>query len=166
MIECHQWLDEPGPAHHVLELTYEKRTRSRLRAQTADGLEIGLFLPRGRVLAEGDRLLGDNGSVVVIHAESETLSRVYCDDALLLSRAAYHMGNRHVPLEIQQGQLRYLRDHVLDNMLRGFGLEVEEIFAPFNPEPGAYHSHGHSVATPAGATPAAPFLRMDSHKHG
>ncbi|MEH6499284.1 MAG: urease accessory protein UreE [Pseudoalteromonas distincta] len=166
MIECHQWLDEPGPAHHVLELTYEKRTRSRLRAQTADGLEIGLFLPRGRVLAEGDRLLGNDGSVVVIHAESETLSRVYCDDALLLSRAAYHMGNRHVPLEIQQGQLRYLRDHVLDNMLRGFGLEVEEIFAPFNPEPGAYHSHGHSVATPAGATPAAPFLRMDSHKHG
>jgi urease accessory protein len=166
MIECHQWLDEPGPAHHVLELTYEKRTRSRLRAQTADGLEIGLFLPRGRVLAEGDRLLGNDGSVVVIHAESETLSRVYCDDALLLSRAAYHMGNRHVPLEIQQGQLRYLRDHVLDNMLRGFGLEVEEIFAPFNPEPGAYHSHGHSVAAPAGATPAAPFLRMDSHKHG
>jgi urease accessory protein len=166
MIECHQWLDEPGPAHHVLELTYEKRTRSRLRAQTADGLEIGLFLPRGRVLAEGDRLLGNDGSVVVVHAESETLSRVYCDDALLLSRAAYHMGNRHVPLEIQQGQLRYLRDHVLDNMLRGFGLEVEEIFAPFNPEPGAYHSHGHSVATPAGATPAAPFLRMDSHKHG
>lgn len=166
MIECHQWLDEPGPAHHVLELTYEKRTRSRLRAQTADGLEIGLFLPRGRVLAEGDRLLGNDGSVVVIHAESETLSRVYCDDALLLSRAAYHMGNRHVPLEIQQGQLRYLRDHVLDNMLRGFGLEVEEIFAPFNPEPGAYHSHGHSVATPAGATPGAPFLRMDSHKHG
>jgi urease accessory protein len=166
MIECHQWLDEPGPAHHVLELTYEKRTRSRLRAQTADGLELGLFLPRGRVLAEGDRLLGNDGSVVVVHAESETLSRVYCDDALLLSRAAYHMGNRHVPLEIQQGQLRYLRDHVLDNMLRGFGLEVEEIFAPFNPEPGAYHSHGHSVATPAGATPAAPFLRMDSHKHG
>ncbi len=160
MIECHHWLDGPGPADHVLELTYEKRTRSRLRAQTLDGLEVGLFLPRGRVLAQGDRLQGDNGSVVVIHAEPESLSRVYCDDALLLSRAAYHMGNRHVALEIHAGQLRYLRDHVLDGMLRGFGLEVEEVFAPFNPEPGAYHSHNHSVATPA-----APFLRLGGHEH-
>lgn len=166
MIECHQWLDQPGPADHVLELTYELRTRSRLRAQSQAGVEIGLFLPRGRVLAEGDRLQGEDGSVVVIHAQSEALSRVFCDDALLLSRAAYHMGNRHVPLEIQAGQLRYLRDHVLDSMLRGFGLEVEEIFAPFNPEPGAYHSHGHSVATPAGPLPSAPFLRIGGREHG
>lgn len=160
MLECHEWLEGSGPAHHELELTYEKRTRSRLRATTQSGIEVGLFLPRGRVLAEGDRLLATDGSVVVIRARPEKLSQVCCDDPLLLSRAAYHMGNRHEPLEIQPGQLRYLCDHVLDAMLVGFGLKVESVHAPFNPEPGAYHNHAHSVATPP-----APLLRLHGHGH-
>lgn len=161
MLECHEFLDQPGPAHHELELTYEKRTRSRLRARTLSGVEVGLFLPRGRVLAEGDRLLATDSSVVVIRAAAETLSCVRCEDALLLARAAYHMGNRHVALEVRHGELRYLRDHVLDAMLRGLSLEVEEIVAPFNPERGAYHGHSHSVATPP-----APMLRLSGHSHG
>lgn len=160
MLECHQWLDEPGPAHYELELTYELRTRSRLRTQTREGMEVGLFLPRGRVLAEGDRLLANDGSVIVIRAAAEPLSRVFCSDPLLLARGAYHLGNRHVALEVQAGQLRYLRDHVLDAMLKGFSLEVEEIVAPFTPEPGAYNAHTHSVATPA-----APLLRLNGHHH-
>ncbi|WP_304641105.1 urease accessory protein UreE [Pseudomonas sp.] len=161
MLECHEFLDQPGPAHHELELTYEKRTRSRLRARTLSGVEVGLFLPRGRVLAEGDRLLATDSSVIVIRAAAETLSCVRCEDPLLLARAAYHMGNRHVALEVRRGELRYLRDHVLDAMLRGLSLEVEEIVAPFNPEPGAYHGHSHSVATPP-----APMLRLTGHSHG
>ena len=83
MLECHQWLDGAGPAHHELELTYELRTRSRLRTRTRGGVEVGLFLPRGRVLQHGDRLLADDDTVVIIHAEPEPLSRVLCDDTLL-----------------------------------------------------------------------------------
>lgn len=160
MLECHQWLDGAGPAHRELELTYELRTRSRLKTRTRDGVEVGLFLPRGRVLQHGDRLLADDDTVIIIHAEPEPLSRVFCDDTLLLARAAYHLGNRHVALEVQPGQLRYQRDHVLEGMLKGMGLDVEDIVAPFNPEPGAYHGHTHSVATPA-----APLLRLNGHLH-
>ena len=105
-------------------------------------------------------LLADDGTVVAIQAEPEPLSRVLCDDTLLLARAAYHLGNRHVALEVQRGQLRYQRDHVLEGMLKGLGLDVEDIVAPFNPEPGAYHGHTHSVATPA-----APFLRLSGQAH-
>ena len=161
MLECHAWLeDESGPHDHVLELTYELRTRSRLRAKTVAGDEVGLFLPRGRVLAQGDRLQCLDGSVLMIAAASEKLSRVVCDDTLKLARAAYHMGNRHVALEVHATELRYQCDHVLDAMLVGFGLEVEQITAPFNPEKGAYHNHSHSVATPA-----APLLRLAGHAH-
>lgn len=160
MLECHQWLDDPGPVHHELELSYEMRTRSRLRTQTRAGVEVGLFLPRGRVLRQGDRLLANDNTVVMVHAEPEPLSRVLCDDALLLARAAYHLGNRHVALEVLPGQLRYQRDHVLEAMLIGLRLEVEDIVAPFNPEPGAYHGHAHSVATPP-----APFLRLNGKQH-
>ncbi|MGM8935444.1 urease accessory protein UreE [Pseudomonas neustonica] len=161
MLECHEWLEGEGGHDHVLELSYELRTRSRLRAETEGGLEVGLFLPRGRVLAQGERLQCNDGSVLMISAAPEQLSRVHCDDALLLARAAYHMGNRHVALEVRANELRYLCDHVLDAMLRGFGLEIEQITAPFNPESGAYHNHSHSVATPA-----APFLRLAGHDRG
>lgn len=163
MLECHQWLDEPvaetSAEAHMLELTYELRTRSRLLTQSVDGVELGLFLPRGRVLQQGDRLLANDGSTVVIQAAPEPLTRVQCDDALLLARAAYHLGNRHVALEVQRGELRYLRDHVLAGMLKGLGLEPEDIVAPFNPESGAYHGHTHSSV----ATPAAPMLRLSGH---
>jgi len=163
MLECHQWLDdalaEVSAETHVLELTYELRTRSRLLTQSADGVELGLFLPRGRVLQHGDRLLANDGSTVLNQAAPEPLTRVQCDEALLLSRAAYHLGNRHVALEVQRGELRYLRDHVLAGMLKGLGLEPEEIVAPFNPEAGAYPGHTHGSV----ATPAAPLLRLSGH---
>lgn len=164
MLECHQWLDEPlqevsGQAQHALELTYELRTRSRLLTRSVDGVELGLFLPRGRVLQQGDRLLANDGSTVVIQAAPEPLTRVQCEDALLLARGAYHLGNRHVALEVQRGELRYLRDHVLTGMLKGLGLEPEDIVAPFNPESGAYHGHTHGSV----ATPAAPLLRLSGH---
>ena len=80
MLECHQWLDdalaEVSAETHVLELTFELRTRSRLLTQSADGVELGLFLPRGRVLQHGDRLLANDGSTVLIQAAPEPLTRV------------------------------------------------------------------------------------------
>ena len=86
--------------------------------------------------------------VVVVRAAAEPVSEVCCGDPLLFARACYHLGNRHVPLQIDDGRLRYQHDHVLDDMLRGLGLQVGFAEAPFEPEPGAYggSAHGHAHA--------------------
>lgn len=134
----------PGTHHRdTLTLPYEARQKSRLLATTDSGVEVGLFLPRGTVLRGGDRLTGPEGGVVLIRAAPEPLSVARTDDALLFARACYHLGNRHVALHIAPGELRYLADHVLDEMVRGLGLEVRHESAPFEPESGAYHGHGH-----------------------
>jgi len=126
----------------TLTLTYEQRSRSRQRAQLADGRLAGLQLPHGTLLHHGDRLLSDDGLMIAITAASEDLSTVRCADALLLARACYHLGNRHVPLQIGPGQLSYLSDPVLDELLRGLGLTVRHERIPFHPEPGAYRQAG------------------------
>ena len=110
-----------------------------------DGREAGIFLERGDALHEGDLLHGDDGLAVRVTAAAEQVSTVTCSDPLLLARACYHLGNRHVALQIEPGRLRYLHDHVLDDLVRGLGLEVTVEDAPFEPEPGAYggHAHGH-----------------------
>ena len=137
---------EPGA---TLTLPLEQRIRSRLRVTLDDGTEAGLFLDRGTALHDGDLLAGEDGFVVLVRAAPETCSTVTCDDPLILARAAYHLGNRHVPLQIEGGLLRYPHDHVLDDMLRGLGLQPAFTQAPFEPESGAYggaahsHSHGH-----------------------
>ena len=101
-------------------------------------------------LRDGDGLASADGLRVRVCAAAETLSRVECSDPLALARACYHLGNRHVALQIEPGQVSYLHDHVLDAMLVGLGLGVRVVEAPFEPEPGAYggqgygHSHGHS----------------------
>ncbi|MFC6671795.1 urease accessory protein UreE [Marinobacterium aestuariivivens] len=117
--------------------------KSRLRAELTDGREVGLFLPRGLVLRHGDLLGSDEGLVVRIESAPESVSTVRSSDALLLARACYHLGNRHVPLQVEAGWIRYLHDHVLDDMVRGLGLEVTSEEAPFEPEAGAYQSGGH-----------------------
>lgn len=116
-----------------------------------DGREAGLLLPRGHRLRGGDLLANDDVSEVVrIIAASETVSTVTAGDGLLLARVCYHLGNRHVPLQIASGWARYQHDHVLDDMVRGLGAEVSVEQAPFEPEAGAYqsapHSHGHGHA--------------------
>ena len=141
-----------GDCRATLTLPLEHRIKSRLRVTLDDGREAGLFLERGAILRDGDCLTDEDGFVVRIRAAAETVSSVRCDDPLLLARAAYHLGNRHVPLQIETGRLRYQHDHVLDDMLRGMGLEVRVEEAPFEPEPGAYgehgagHEHGHGHA--------------------
>lgn len=131
--------------YKALTLSYERRIISRQRVTLDDGSDAGLFLPRGTVLHDGDHLKAESGEIVVVKAAKETVSTLYCEDPLLLARAAYHLGNRHVPLQIMQGVLRYQHDHVLDEMLHGLGLHVEVESAPFEPEQGAYAGgHGHS----------------------
>lgn len=125
-------------------LPIDSRIRSRLRAQLDDGREAGLFLPRGLILRGGDLLQSDCGLVIEIVAAAETVSSVRCDDPVQLARCAYHLGNRHVPLQVEAGLLRYQHDHVLDDMVRGLGAEVICEQAPFEPEAGAYASEGHS----------------------
>lgn len=140
--------DRAGAAALKLVLPYGDRSRSRLRAVLTNGEEAGLFLERGSVLRHGDLLLADDGRVVEVEAAAETVSTVRSDDVVMLARACYHLGNRHVALQIGTGWLRYSHDHVLDDMLRGFGLEVKVELAAFEPEGGAYvsasnHSHSH-----------------------
>jgi len=129
----------------VLVLPYEKRQKSRLRVQLVSGIEVGVTLPRGTVLRGGDYLLSEDNQVIAVEAELEETTRVISDDSLLLQRAAYHLGNRHVPLAVSTSGLRYLRDHVLDEMVLQLGLTIEHEVAAFEPEHGAYGgAHHHS----------------------
>ncbi len=138
-------------ATEQLLLPFESRCKSRLRTRLASGEECGLFLERGGVLRGGDKLLGNGGRVVEVVAAPESLMEAASKDPLQLARAAYHLGNRHVAVQILPGGLRFAQDHVLGEMVRGLGLPVAEIEAPFEPEAGAYGSHsahgghGHSA---------------------
>lgn len=125
-----------------ITLSCEQRTRSRLRVMTDAGTEAYLDLPRGTILKHGDLLGGEGHEVVKILAAREIVSSATTADPLLLSRACYHLGNRHVALQIMPSCVRYLHDHVLDGMVRSLGLAVEVIEAPFEPEAGAYHGGG------------------------
>lgn len=125
-----------------LILPFELRQKSRLSVQLENGEKAALILDRGIVLRDGDLLKTEQNEVVQVKAASESVSTVCCDDTLLLMRASYHLGNRHVPLQISHGWLRYEHDHVLDEMIRQMGLTVIIEQAPFEPESGAYYSHG------------------------
>lgn len=152
MIEIHELAsaESAAPIAGRLTLPYDLRQKSRLRAHLDDGSEIGLFLPRGTVLRHGDRLRTATGELIEVCAAAETLSTARSTDPLLLMRAAYHLGNRHVPLQISTDWLRYRHDHVLDDMVRKLGLSVQAEQALFEPEAGAYggghtphHKHRH-----------------------
>ncbi|CAH3555253.1 MULTISPECIES: urease accessory protein UreE [Enterobacter] len=149
MIYLTQRLDHAHPITASVTLPIDVRVKSRARVALNDGREAGLMLPRGLLLRGGDLLTTDDGSEVIeVIAAPESVSVVRCADPFLLARACYHLGNRHVPLQIMPGELRYHHDHVLDDMLRQFGLEVTFANLPFEPEAGAYtsdaHSHSHS----------------------
>lgn len=125
-----------------LSLPYELRIKSRLRTHLVDGSEVGLLLPRGMVLRDGDRLCSEDGKIVEVVAAEETLSVASTKDCLLLARAAYHLGNRHMVVQIGEGWLSYLHDHVLDDMISQMGLLLSCEQRPFEPEGGAYGGHG------------------------
>ncbi|MEZ8616330.1 urease accessory protein UreE [Vibrio splendidus] len=132
-----------------LSLPIDSRIKSRLKVMLDDGRNAGLFLPRGHILRGGEQLSSECGLVVEVKAAPETVSTVYCEDLLLLTRVAYHLGNRHVPLQVEAGWVRYQHDHVLDEMVECLGAKVTTEKQPFEPEGGAYggrsggHHHHH-----------------------
>ena len=131
-----------------LPLTAEQRTVLRGRRRTLCGRDVLLQLPRDGALRPGDRLTDAAGSVrVIVVAAAEPLLRVQASSALELLQAAYHLGNRHVALELHQEELLLLEDSVLQQMLESRGLMVSRCERPFLPEGGAYgggHSHAHA----------------------
>jgi len=141
MLEAERVLVEAAIAEDTLTLPFELRQKSRLVTTLGSGRQILLRLPRGSVLRHGALLLTNEGRVVEVRAAKEILSVVSSDVLEDLARAAYHLGNRHVPLQIGNGSLAYLHDHVFDDMLRGLGLSPRVVEAPFEPEHGAY-GHG------------------------
>jgi urease accessory protein len=145
MINLIKKLTEKTEENATLTLPLANRVKSRLRAVLDDGRDVGLYLERGQVLQNGDLLASHDGVTVRIIAADETVSSVSSGDAWMLARACYHLGNRHVALQINPGRLQYLHDHVLDDMLRRLGLTVTVNQAPFEPESGAYASHATSV---------------------
>jgi len=146
MLEVHEVLHEPLPAGEQLILPFELRQKSRLRATSVAGTEFALLLPRGTVLRDGDRLRAVNGLVIAVQAAAESVSTARSDDVTRFARVCYHLGNRHMPLQIGPGWLRYLADHVLDKMVEELGLTVVHEQAPFEPEAGAYHQHEQAGA--------------------
>jgi urease accessory protein len=130
-------------AHLTLALTAEDRTRSRHRFTTTTGEAVYLKLPRGTVLRQGDRLgAEDHGVILTIEAKPEPVMTVRASSSLALLRAAYHLGNRHVPLEVAADYLRLSPDPVLAHMLDHLGVAVVTEIVPFQPESGAYrHDH-------------------------
>jgi urease accessory protein len=126
----------------VLRLPFDRRQKSRLRTQLVSGEEVSLALPRGEILRGGDLVVASDGRVFDVVAEPERVLNVACATAADLARAAYHLGNRHVPVEVGDGYLRLAADHVLEEMLKGLGATVTALEAPFEPEAGAY-SGGH-----------------------
>lgn len=153
----------------TVELDWDIRQKSRFDATLSDGRHIAVFLPRGSVVRGGDVLVTADGELVRVVAAPQPVLRITpCPDhpateqGFDLMRAAYHLGNRHVPIELRADHLKIEPDHVLADMLRAMHLTVEAVDAPFEPEGGAYgahagHGHGHGHGAHGDA---------DGHGHG
>ena len=129
-----------------LRLTYDERAKSRLATMSNDGRAVAILLPdhrRGSVLRGGTVLIGDAGDFAIVEAASQPVTRITADSPLALLRATYHLANRHVPAQLASDAVLIERDPVLEAMLRGLGVHVEHLEAPFDPEGGAYEGHHH-----------------------
>jgi urease accessory protein len=129
-----------------LVLPFDLRRKSRFRAMLANGTETALFLPRGSVLRDGDLLEAEDGSLIRVESAPEKVLLVTAETPFALLRAAYHLGNRHTPVELGENYLKLESDPVLQEMLVRLGVAVREEYSPFQPESGAYgggHRHGH-----------------------
>ena len=149
MIRRHLDASTTGHADAVsLELVFDTRKRSRHRLTLPDGRELAWALMPGLTLRPGDRLQADDASVFVVLAAPEPVLHVTADTPIALTRAAYHLGNRHISVEVGDGYLAITPDPVLRDMLDQLGVRVDAIDAPFQPETGAYgggHKHGHDA---------------------
>ena len=146
MLNIFEQIAEAGHVDDYLALPFDRRQKSRLRATLASGDEAALMLERGTILRGGDCLRAEDGRIVQVLAAAQTVMDVTATTPQALMRAAYHLGNRHVPLQVGDGWLRLERDHVLKDMLLGLDVGISELEAPFEPEAGAYgggHRHHH-----------------------
>ncbi|EOU8831533.1 urease accessory protein UreE [Escherichia coli] len=138
-------VETPAQTTASVTLPVDMRVKSRIKVTLNDGRQAGLLLPRGLLLRDGDILSNENGDEFIkVIAADEAVSVVRCADPFMLAKACWHLGNRHVPLQIMPGELRYHHDHVLDDMLRQFGLDIDFAHLPFEPEAGAYASKSHA----------------------
>ncbi len=132
----------------TVELDWDVRQKSRFPVTDSTGRQLGVFLSRGTVLRGGDVLVAEDGSLVLVLAAPQSVLRITpCSEhgsPFDLTRAAYHLGNRHVPIELRPEYLQIEPDHVLADMLRAMHLSVQALDAPFEPEGGAYASGGHA----------------------
>jgi urease accessory protein len=131
------------------QLPFEARCKSRLLLKLDNGEMVALVVERGRLLRNGERVRIEDGREVEIIAAEESLLEGVSQDPLLIAKAAYHLGNRHVAVQLLPDRVRFLADHVLSDMVKGLGLEVGAVTAPFDPEGGAYgHGHAHGSEAP------------------
>ena len=149
LLELIEKVQRSGEADDNLTLPYELRRKSRQRVRLDSGREAALLLPPGTMLDDGDRLRAADGTSVRVSAATEAVTTARTDDPLCLARACYHLGNRHVPLQVGLGWVRYQPDHVLDEMVLRLGLAIAHESARFEAEHGAYRDvpHRHDTAT-------------------
>jgi len=155
----------------TVELDWDVRQKSRFEGTDSQGRQIGVFLPRGSVVRGGDVLVAEDGSLVRVLAAPQPVLRVtHCSQhgsPYDLLRAAYHLGNRHVQLELKPDHLKLEPDHVLAELLNQMHMIVKEVQEPFEPESGAYapgaHAHGHEKAHDHGH--AAGHAHDHGHDH-
>lgn len=131
-------------AFETVALTFDTRQKSRFRATLDNGDDIGVDLPRTGILRSGALIATEQGEILKVNAKAEHLMQVTAKTEFELLKAAYHLGNRHVPLMLTPTALYFEPDHVLAEMVQGLGLVVTEVHHPFEPESGAYAQHTHS----------------------
>ena len=122
-----------------LVLTFEQRQKSRLRVRAESGEEVALILERGKLRRGGERVAAADGRVFEIVSAPEKLLHIECD---AIAKVAYHLGNRHIAVQVGEGFLRIAEDHVLEEMVKRLGATVTHVDAPFEPEAGAYDGAG------------------------
>jgi urease accessory protein len=152
IVPASDWAGKPFADR--MTLTYHDRHRRRMRYVAEGGTAFLLDLPRAAVLRAGDGLRLEDGRVIRIEAAPEALLEVTAPDALTLIRIAWHIGNRHLPVQLESSRILIWEDAVIAEMLRGLGASVAPVCAPFTPESGAYDAHAsehnHPVHTPDG----------------
>jgi urease accessory protein len=153
-----------------ITLDWDVRQKSRFESTDSAGRQVGVFLQRGQVVRGGDVLVGEDGSLLKVLAAPQAVLRItHCTahgTPFDLTRAAYHLGNRHVPIELQPDHLKIEPDHVLADMLRSMHLIVNEVSESFEPENGAYGEHGGGHHHGHGDTHGHDHHSHAHHDHG
>src|SRR5688572_22738687 len=172
MLEIKSKLKIPRGAYKLdikgqLKLPFDSRQKTRLRTRLESGEEVALMLPRGEILRGGDLAVASDGRVVEIVAENEKVLHITCKSAQDLTRTAFHLGNRHVQVQVGEGFLRIAADHVLEDMVRGLGASIETMEEPFEPEAGAYGGgHRHNDDEQGHGGRIHQYGEQHDHDHG